>query len=163
MRKTFLNETATLTTAPVCSFTLHTRRRWRAQSSSRAYWSGRSLMSILGSLQSGFPSTKHKYEVVVRRLYCSPSTPLTVPSSENNITGDVLVLLDADSLKEIGITTVGQRLSILKHIYHAKLAHNVPLEPDHYVPPCMSPRVKGSRPKTHTYLLQRRRTENRKT
>ena len=55
------------------------RRRWRAQSYDRTYWSGRNLMFIPGSLPSGFPNTKHKYEVAVHQLYCSPSSPLTVP------------------------------------------------------------------------------------
>jgi hypothetical protein len=47
-------------------------------------------------------------------------------------------MLDAEGLKAIGVATVGQRLSILKAVYQTKLAHNVPIEPDHYVPPCES-------------------------
>ncbi|KAI0788857.1 hypothetical protein C8Q75DRAFT_192738 [Abortiporus biennis] len=54
---------------------------------------------------------------------------------EHHICGDVLCLLDQDSLKEIGITTIGQRLAILKAVYMLKLAHNLPIEADHYVPP----------------------------
>ncbi|EJD43767.1 hypothetical protein AURDEDRAFT_114560 [Auricularia subglabra TFB-10046 SS5] len=54
---------------------------------------------------------------------------------EHSITGDVLATLDSDMLKEAGIGSVGQRLAILKAIYHVKIAHNVPIEPDHYVPP----------------------------
>ena len=44
--------------------------------------------------------------------------------------------MDAEGLKSMGITTVGQRLAILKAVYQAKLAHNVPLGADHYIPPC---------------------------
>lgn len=77
-------------------------------------WTESDVNSWLSSI--GFP----QYEIQLR---------------ENNITGDVLVVLDPDTLKEIGVTSVGQRLSILKHIYYAKLAHNIPIEPDHYVPP----------------------------
>lgn len=83
--------------------------------------------------------------------------PLHSPSnssSENNITGDVLVVLDTETLKEIGVTTVGQRLSILKHIYRAKLAHNVPIEPDHYIPPCMLLYLKSSRPDSHVHVAE---------
>ncbi|THH13454.1 hypothetical protein EW146_g6769 [Bondarzewia mesenterica] len=54
---------------------------------------------------------------------------------EHNISGDVLCIIDAESLKEIGIATVGQRLAILKAIYLAKLAHNVPIKPGQYIPP----------------------------
>ncbi|KAI8996541.1 hypothetical protein BD414DRAFT_409446 [Trametes punicea] len=54
---------------------------------------------------------------------------------EHNISGDVLCLLDPESLKEIGIATIGQRLTILKAVYNLKLTQNIPIEPDHYVPP----------------------------
>ncbi|KAI9064111.1 hypothetical protein FKP32DRAFT_1611233 [Trametes sanguinea] len=54
---------------------------------------------------------------------------------EHKISGDVLCLLDPESLKEIGIATIGQRLAILKAVYNLKLAQNIPIEPEHYVPP----------------------------
>ncbi|KAH9935908.1 uncharacterized protein BXZ73DRAFT_45294 [Epithele typhae] len=54
---------------------------------------------------------------------------------EHNINGEVLCLLDPESLKEIGIATIGQRLAILKAVYNVKLAQNIRIEPDHYVPP----------------------------
>ncbi|EPQ56437.1 hypothetical protein GLOTRDRAFT_59689 [Gloeophyllum trabeum ATCC 11539] len=54
---------------------------------------------------------------------------------EHNISGDVLCMLDAETLKEVGVATVGQRLAILKAVYLAKQAHNVPIEDDQYVPP----------------------------
>ncbi|KAI1796613.1 hypothetical protein LXA43DRAFT_566626 [Ganoderma leucocontextum] len=60
---------------------------------------------------------------------------------EHNISGDVLCLLDPESLKEMGIATIGQRLAILKAVYNVKLAQNIPIEPDHYVPPCASSRL----------------------
>lgn len=56
---------------------------------------------------------------------------------EHQITGDILMALDSDSLKEIGINSVGQRLSILKAVYALKIADGIPIEQDHYVPPCM--------------------------
>lgn len=36
----------------------------------------------------------------------------------------------------MGISTIGQRLTILKAVYNVKLAQNIPIEPEHYVPPC---------------------------
>lgn len=59
-----------------------------------------------------------------------------IPTVEHNLTGDVLCIMGPEDLKEIGITTVGQRLAILKAIYLMKLAHDIPIEPDHYIPPC---------------------------
>lgn len=59
-----------------------------------------------------------------------------MPIVEHNLTGDVLCIMGPEDLKEIGITTVGQRLAILKAIYLMKLAHDIPIEPDHYIPPC---------------------------
>lgn len=56
--------------------------------------------------------------------------------TEHHITGDILVQLDADTLKEIGIATIGQRLIILKAVYQVKVAQGVEVEPGHYVPPC---------------------------
>lgn len=38
----------------------------------------------------------------------------------------------------MGIATIGQRLAILKAVYNVKLIQNIPIEPDHYVPPCAS-------------------------
>ncbi|KAH9993741.1 hypothetical protein BJV74DRAFT_833020 [Russula compacta] len=54
---------------------------------------------------------------------------------EHNLTGDVLCIMGPEDLKEIGIATVGQRLAILKAIYLIKIAHEVPFETDHYIPP----------------------------
>lgn len=55
---------------------------------------------------------------------------------ENGISGDILSILDADALKSLGVTTIGQRLAILKAIYLVKVAYDVPIAADHYVPPC---------------------------
>ncbi|KAI0080129.1 hypothetical protein K474DRAFT_344864 [Panus rudis PR-1116 ss-1] len=72
---------------------------------------------------------------------------------EHNITGDVLCLLDAESLKEIGISTVGQRLAILKAVYNLKIANNIPIEQDHYVPPC-EPLVPAYRSNSNSYIAE---------
>lgn len=59
-----------------------------------------------------------------------------ISSLEHNLTGDVLCIMGPEDLKEMGIATVGQRLAILKAVYLIKLDHDVPFEPDHYIPPC---------------------------
>ena len=57
---------------------------------------------------------------------------------EHGISGDILQALDSESLREIGITSVGQRLVILKAVYVLKIRDGLPIEPDHYVPACGS-------------------------
>lgn len=44
--------------------------------------------------------------------------------------------MTSEDLKNLGVSAIGQRLSILKAIYLVKVAHSVPLEEDDYVPPC---------------------------
>lgn len=53
---------------------------------------------------------------------------------EHGITGEVLVQLDFDSLKEIGVRSAGHRLELLKAIYRLKVENGVAIEPEHYVP-----------------------------
>ncbi|KAF8325835.1 uncharacterized protein EI90DRAFT_3018898 [Cantharellus anzutake] len=54
---------------------------------------------------------------------------------DHGISGEILCLLDHDGLREVGVHSVGQRLTILREVYHLKVAHGVPIEPEHYVPP----------------------------
>lgn len=53
---------------------------------------------------------------------------------ENNITGDVLVHLNQQDLGEIGISSVGHRLRILKSIYNLIISEDLDIGTDHYVP-----------------------------
>jgi hypothetical protein len=48
-------------------------------------------------------------------------------------------MLDPEGLKSLGISSVGQRLCILKRVYLLKLAQDIPIDPEHYVPPCRPP------------------------
>lgn len=95
-----------------------------------------------GSVSWAFRSTSNRSEV----WHCTTSSCYRDNPYdrviEHNITGDVLCLLDAESLKEVGIATIGQRLAILKAVYNLKVANNIPIEADHYVPPCMYPTFK---------------------
>ncbi|KAG8854465.1 Adaptor for signal transduction [Tulasnella sp. 330] len=54
--------------------------------------------------------------------------------TEHGISGDVLIHLDFDNLRDIGITSAGHRLDILRAIYKLKLDNGIPIEADHYVP-----------------------------
>lgn len=44
--------------------------------------------------------------------------------------------LQHDDLKQMGITSVGHRLTILKSVYDIKIKQDIPIESDHYVPLC---------------------------
>ena len=48
-----------------------------------------------------------------------------------------MVALKHDELKEMGIVSVGHRLTILKGVYDIKVKHEVPVDVDDYVPLCM--------------------------
>ncbi|CAI7633353.1 unnamed protein product [Penicillium glandicola] len=53
---------------------------------------------------------------------------------ENAIVGEALVALKHEELKEMGINSVGHRLTILKSVYEIKVKQDVPLDADHYIP-----------------------------
>lgn len=55
---------------------------------------------------------------------------------ENEIVGEALVALQHEDLKEMGIPSVGHRLTILKSVYDIKVKQDIPIESDHYVPLC---------------------------
>ncbi|KXN86547.1 Protein STE50 [Leucoagaricus sp. SymC.cos] len=54
---------------------------------------------------------------------------------DHDVDGQAFVLLNPEALKELGVSSIGQRLAILKAIYQLKIANNIPIEEDHYVPP----------------------------
>ncbi|KAI9737667.1 MAG: Adaptor for signal transduction [Claussenomyces sp. TS43310] len=53
---------------------------------------------------------------------------------DNEIVGEALVALQHEDLKQMGIASVGHRLTILKSVYDIKMKQDVPIESDHYVP-----------------------------
>ena len=56
--------------------------------------------------------------------------------SEHGIVGEALIALKHDELKEMGIASVGHRLTILKQVYDMKVKQDIAFEPDDYVPLC---------------------------
>jgi bZIP factor len=59
------------------------------------------------------------------------------------VDGQAFVLLNPETLKELGVSTIGQRLAILKAIYQLKITNNIPVDEDHYVPPCKHGKQEG--------------------
>lgn len=47
-----------------------------------------------------------------------------------------MIALRHEELKELPILSVGHRLTILKGVYDIKIKHDIPIESDHYIPPC---------------------------
>lgn len=64
--------------------------------------------------------------------------PLLTLDVAEGINGEVLVQLTQANLKEMGIASVGHRLTILKAVYEVKLKQNISFEEEDYVPLCMT-------------------------
>ena len=89
----------------------------------------------------GSLSTSSRLSVGVT-LQCAATSPplclnvLTFGFVDHGISGNILCVIDHEGLKDVGVQSVGQRLTILREVYYLKVAHGVPIEPEHYVPPC---------------------------
>ncbi|WFD35061.1 hypothetical protein MCUN1_001909 [Malassezia cuniculi] len=58
---------------------------------------------------------------------------------ENDINGEALVLLDEAALTELGISSVGHRMTLLTNIYELKQRFNVPMDQDDWMPQMYTP------------------------
>jgi hypothetical protein len=58
---------------------------------------------------------------------------------DQSIDGAALVALIHEDLKEMGIHSMGHRLTILKSVYDEKVRQNMPVDPEHYIPICEFP------------------------
>lgn len=61
---------------------------------------------------------------------------LTRHSPEEEINGLALIELQHEELRDLGIVSVGHRLTILKAVYDVKIKHNIQISNEHYVPLC---------------------------
>lgn len=75
---------------------------------------------------------------------CAPLPPSLLPTSgsrallahaEHGITGEILIHLDHEALRDVGIHSVGQRLAILRAVWERKVAQNIPVEDGGWRPP----------------------------
>ncbi|KAI3628658.1 hypothetical protein CBS14141_000361 [Malassezia furfur] len=53
---------------------------------------------------------------------------------ENDIDGEALVLLDDASLRDLGVTSIGHRMTLLSEIFQLKQTHGIQIEPGDWVP-----------------------------
>ena len=109
---------------------------WRVSPLTDIFLTGTKLMFIIGCPVSGILNTRAKFEVWARVIQVEMNFLKKTITPEHKIQGDSLCDLDFEGLKSLGITSIGQRISILKHIYQVKLAHDVPIGAHQYVPPC---------------------------
>lgn len=63
---------------------------------------------------------------------------LIILPAENEIVGEALIALRHEELKEMGIVSIGHRLTILKGVYDVKQKQGIPIDSDHWMPPCTS-------------------------
>lgn len=61
-----------------------------------------------------------------------PCAALT--AAENDIDGEALVLLDDASLRDLGVTSIGHRMTLLSEIFQLKQTHGIQIEPGDWVP-----------------------------
>ncbi len=70
----------------------------------------------------------------------------------NGITGDVLVLLDDEALKDIGVVTIGQRLALLSGIYRLKQQYGIPVQEGDWVPKAVEAQEHASNALTTAHM-----------
>ena len=58
---------------------------------------------------------------------------------ENEVVGEALVALRHDELKELGMISVGHRITLLKAVFDTKIAQGIPIENDAYIPQTAAP------------------------
>ena len=63
--------------------------------------------------------------------------------ADEAVDGAALVEMQNQDFKELGISSVGHRLTLLKAVYDVKIKQNIPLDPDHYVPLSMLETMPG--------------------
>lgn len=103
-------------------------------------WDENKVSKWLASI--GYSAYEKQFKGVCVRVYLLLFRCLLIDVAlsfppEHGITGDVLVNLDHETLKDLSMHSVGQRMEILKHIYTLKALWRIPLNEWDYVPPSM--------------------------
>ena len=91
-------------------------REGRSPTGSIAQWTEEQVGDFIASLDPAMKKYSQKFE-------------------DEGINGDALVALQQTELRELGVASLGHRLTILKAVYEQKLRAGVKIEEDDYVPP----------------------------
>lgn len=79
----------------------------------------------------------------------------SVLTVENDIDGAAVVLLDDETLRDLGVQAVGHRVTLLSEIYRLKTEFGIPIEEGDWVPRGTSHRPCSSRPRNRTLTATR--------
>ncbi|PWN31965.1 uncharacterized protein FA14DRAFT_150079 [Meira miltonrushii] len=99
---------------------------------------------VSGSINS--PNTVHPSEWSLQQVlqWLHTLQPTSIANQhankfrEHGIEGDILLELDTEALGDMGITSIGHRLAILRGVYELKKRWNIELEPDSWRPDVQS-------------------------
>jgi protein STE50 len=102
------------------------------------------VAALGGSINS--PNTIHPSEWSLQQViqWLQTLQPTSIANQhaskfrEHGIEGDVLLELDTEALGDMGITSIGHRLAILRGVYELKKRWNIELEPDSWRPDVQS-------------------------
>lgn len=105
---------------------------------------GTSITALSGSTNS--PNTIHPSEWSLQQViqWLQSLQPTSIANQhaskfrEHGIEGDVLLELDTEALGDMGISSIGHRLAILRGVYELKKRWNIELEPDSWRPDVQS-------------------------
>lgn len=80
-------------------------------------------------------SVCHAHALSMLSILCGR---LTCSAVDESVNGEALAEMQNQDFKEMGITSIGHRLTLLKAVYEVKVKQNIPLDNEHYVPLCTS-------------------------
>jgi hypothetical protein len=101
-----------------------------------------SVMSDTSTTLLGSPDSLHPDQWTAQQVarWLGTLSPATIAKSyssrfkENDIVGEVLIQLDPEALKDIGVASVGHRLLILKAVYELKMIWGIELGAEDWKP-----------------------------
>lgn len=97
-------------------------------------WTTEQCADYISSL--GLPQYCDKFLGRRESYATSQAKPTNIIYTENEIVGEALIALRHEELKEMAIISVGHRLTILKGVYDVKIKQDIPIDSDHWIPPC---------------------------
>ena len=71
-----------------------------------------------------------------KKIFANALSSPILSKTDEAISGEALIALQHSDLKEMGMSSVGHRLKVLKAVYDIKTKQSISIEADHYVPLC---------------------------